>query len=100
MASFASASGIYDTQKRDAGPRDDGTLDGAKIADNLERIDGGDGASMVSQWLYEYASFAVFIAEPLLRLGTFLGPDGEPQSVESAAVSRAVAELLKPLAPE
>lgn len=99
LASFATASGVYDALFRDAGPQKDGTLDAAKISDTIEQLVGTENAvNMLAQWLYEYASFAMFIAEPLLRQKVISDADGAPPSTESAAVSRAVAELLAPLA--
>ena len=101
LASFATASGVYDALFRDAGPAQDGTLDAHKIAGTVEQLVGPENAeSMLSQWLYEYASFAMFIAEPLLRSRVLPASDGSPASTESAAVSKAVAELLAPLAPD
>ncbi len=100
LASFATASGVYDQLFRDAGPALNGTLDGDKIAETIDLlVGGGNSVAMLGQWLFEYASFAMFIAEPLLRLrpGTAGGSAAGPQS---AAVSRTVAELLAPLAPD
>ena len=100
LASFATASGVYDQLFRDAGPAVDGTLDGDKIAETIELlVGGGNSVAMLGQWLFEYASFAMFIAEPLLRsrAGAGDGPDAAPPSV---GVTRAVAELLAPLAPD
>lgn len=100
LASFATASGVYDALFRDAGPFPDGTLDADKIADTITVLVGPEEAeTMLAQWLYEYASFAMFIAEPLLRSRVIDEPDGAPSS-EGATVSRRVAELLAPLAPE
>jgi hypothetical protein len=94
LASFATASGVYDALFRDAGPRPDGTLDPDRIAETLAGMVGpADRLGMLAQWLYEYASFAMFIAEPLLRSRS--DPNGQS---EGAAVSRQVAELLAPLA--
>jgi hypothetical protein len=101
LASFATASGVYDALFRDAGPAENGTLDATKLAETVEQLVGtGDSVSMLAQWLYEYASFAMFIAEPLLRSKIVESGAGGPVSTESAAVSRAVAELLTPLAPD
>jgi hypothetical protein len=101
LASFATASGVYDALFRDAGPARNGTLEPSKIAETVEQLVGPENAeSMLSQWLYEYASFAMFIAEPLLRSRVLAASDGSPASTESAAVSKAVAELLAPLAPD
>ncbi|MEQ9321808.1 MAG: DUF4388 domain-containing protein [Polyangiaceae bacterium] len=100
LASFATASGVYDALFRDAGPADDGTLDPDKIAETVQVLVGPENAeSMLAQWLYEYASFAMFIAEPLLRTRVVDEGAGPPTS-EGATVSRKVAELLAPLAPD
>ena len=100
LASFATASGVYDALFRDAGPAADGTLDADRIADSVMMLVGpAEAESMLAQWLYEYASFAMFIAEPLLRSRMVDDGSGPPTS-EGAHVSRRVAELLAPLAPE
>lgn len=92
LASFATASGVYDALFGDGGPSPDGTLDPNKIADSAEVLIGPEGVTeMLAQWLYEYASFAMFIAEPLLRA---------TDESKAQTVTRQVAELLKPLAPE
>ena len=91
LASFATAGGVYGALFRDAGPRRDGTLDAAAVARNLRTAIGADAEQSLARWLYEYASFAMFIAEPVLRTA------GRP---DVAAVSRQVAELLRPLAPD
>jgi hypothetical protein len=99
LASFATASGVYDALFRDAGPYADGTLDADRIADTIVVLVGPEGAeAMLAQWLYEYASFAMFIAEPLLRQR--IVDEGSGPTSEGATVSRRVAELLAPLAPE
>jgi len=100
LASFATASGVYDQLFRDAGPAADGTLKGDKIAATIDLlVGGGNSVAMLGQWLFEYASFAMFIAEPLLRLRP-RADGGSAAAPQSAAVSRAVAELLSPLAPD
>jgi hypothetical protein len=97
LASFATASGVHDALFRGAGPRPNGTLDAGRIADNIEMLVGkNDATKMLTQWLYEYATFAMFIAEPLLRSRKSAGY----AETEGAQVSRRVAELLRPLAPE
>lgn len=107
LASFATASGVYDALFRDAGPAPDGTLDADKIAETVEQLAGPENAiSMLAQWLYEYASFAMFIAEPLLRSrvsrdeAPHSGPPHSGPLSEGVVVSRKVSELLAPLAPD
>lgn len=104
LASFATGAGVYDALFRKAGPADDGTLIVERIIENIATLVGPDQAeSTLAQWLYEYVSFAVFVAEPFLRPG-HEGPSG-PVSIRSGAQSqgsilaRKVNELVSPLAP-
>lgn len=99
LASFATGAGVYDALFRGAGPHADGTLDGPKVAENVEVLVGPQQAEqMLAQWLYEYASFAVFVAEPMLR-----GEGGPPSSrrgdVPPLPLAKKIAELMQPLAP-
>lgn len=99
LSSFATGAGIYDALFRGAGPGPDGTLAPEPIVANATMLAGPEQAeAMLAQWLYEYVSFAMFVAEPYLRLG----PDGFPMSRrgEAAPLSRRVAELIGPLAPK
>jgi hypothetical protein len=91
LASFATGAGVYDALFRGAGPADDGGLDASKIIENIQVLVGPtDAESTLAQWLHEYASFAVFVSEPMLR-----GEDGSgPQTL-----ARRVAELITPFAP-
>jgi len=92
LASFAASGEVYEPIFRGAGPGPDGTLDVARVVQNLaERGEGPGSERELAEWLYEYASFAMFIAEPVLRAG--------PRS-DAAAVSSEVSDLLAPLAPE
>ncbi len=92
LASFAASGVVYAPIFRGAGPAEDGTLDVQKVLENLGRMnDLEEPLSSLSEWLYEYASFAMFIAEPVLRAGA--------QS-DATEVSSKVASLLAPLAPE
>ncbi|WP_437786161.1 DUF4388 domain-containing protein [Sorangium sp. So ce1097] len=100
LAAFVSGAGIYDALFRGAGPAADGTFDAARIVENAALIAGPEPAeATLSQWLYEYVSFAMFVAEPCLRLS----PEGIPLSRRSdnqPPLSRRVAELVGPLAPK
>ncbi len=92
LASFASSGVVYGPIFRGAGPAEDGTLDVGRVVDNLALMTEVDEpVKALSEWLYEYASFAMFIAEPVLRAGA--------QS-DANDVSARVAALLAPLAPE
>jgi hypothetical protein len=90
LASFATGAGVYDALFMGAGPSGDGSLDPGRIAENITMMVGPTGGeAMLSQWLYEYASFGLFVSEPILR-------QNDPQS----SVARKVAELISPLAPK
>ncbi|HTJ82750.1 MAG TPA: DUF4388 domain-containing protein [Polyangiaceae bacterium] len=91
LASFATGAGIYDALFMGAGPAPDGTLDVDRIGQNIQMLAGpGEaGETMLSQWLYEYASFGLFVAEPILRT-----------SEKHATIARKVGELIAPLAPK
>jgi len=118
LSSFATGAGVYDSLFRRAGPAADGTVVTEKIIENIGVLVGPEQAeTTLAQWLYEYVSFAVFVAEPFLRghdTQEPLGHDGaasgpkprapaEPPSSGSPAgssLSRRVAELVRPLAPK
>jgi hypothetical protein len=92
LDSFAASGVVYAPIFRGAGPAPDGTLDVARVLANLATMrDLEDPDASLSEWLYEYASFAMFIAEPVLRAGA---------RSDAAEVSNRVAALLAPLAPE
>ncbi len=92
LASFASSGVVYAPIFRGAGPAANGTIDVVVVLENLANMhDLEEPLQSLSEWLYEYASFAMFIAEPVLRAGA--------QS-DAADVSGKVAALLAPLAPE
>lgn len=85
LRSFATSSGLYDHLFRGAGPKDDGTVDADVVAKNIRTMTGDEDAAALSQWLYDYVSFALFASASLLS------EDRE------AELSRAVAELVAPL---
>ncbi len=91
LASFATGAGIYDALFMGAGPAEDGTLAPERIIENITMLagPGEQGEAMLSQWLYEYASFGLFVSEPILRV-----------SAEHGTVARKAGELLAPLAPQ
>jgi hypothetical protein len=89
LAGFATSGGVYDALFSGAGPHPDGSLEHPRIAENVARLAGPDGEGMLKQWLYEYVSFALFLAESALRGG---GESG-------AAVTKRVAALAASLGP-
>jgi hypothetical protein len=124
LASFATGAGVYDALFRKAGPANDGSVNIDRILENVAVLVGPTEAEgTLSQWLYEYVSFAVFVAEPFLRPGhevlqldlddeeTLPLPDAvKPPSIpippsvpappSSETLSKRVAELVRPLAPK
>lgn len=75
LASFATSVGVYDALFQGAGPSADGSVDVDQVAANIQVLVGPDQAeAMLVQWLYDYASFAVFVAEPFLRSGRDAAP--------------------------
>jgi hypothetical protein len=91
LASFATGAGVYDALFRGGGPADDGVIDASKIIENIRVLVGpADAESTLAQWLHEYASFALFVSEPMLR--------GEEGSAP-LPLARRVAELITSFAP-
>jgi hypothetical protein len=104
LASFATGAGVYDALFRKAGPAADGTVNIEKITENIAVMVGPEQAeATLAQWLYEYVSFAVFVAEPFLR--PVHESSSGPVSIRGGAVpasslSKRVAELVRPLSPK
>ncbi|AKT40829.1 DUF4388 domain-containing protein [Chondromyces crocatus] len=112
LSAFSSGAGIYDVLFRGAAPAEDGTVNPEPVIENAVVLAGPEQSEMMlAQWLYEYASFAMFVAEPLLRLG----PDGttvarisqlppvDPSgisTIEREPLSRRVGPLIGQLAPK
>jgi hypothetical protein len=109
LSSFATGAGIYDALFRKAGPTPNGTLDADRIAENVSVMVGPDQAeAMLAQWLYEYISFAMFVADPYVRPtgdGRREGKFG-PLSIrpvpmpERPSLAKRIAELIAPLTPK
>jgi hypothetical protein len=93
LATFATQKGLS-ALFRDAGPSDDGTLDAARIVEALRNA--GDVADQkLADSLYEYASYALFLARPHLRRRDMSRGDGA-----KSRLSLRVSELLEPIAPQ
>ena len=91
LESFATGAGVYNTLFRRAGPAPDGTVIAEKILENISTLVGRTHAeTTLAQWLYEYVSFAVFVAEPYVRPGSNAG----------TSLTKRIAELVGPLAPK
>ena len=100
LASFAAKGDVYPVLLAGAGPADDGTFDAARVADNVLRINTRDGAdAMLSQWLYEYASYALFVARPHLHRGQAAREPGTEETSLSKRLSQRVSAVLEPIAP-
>ncbi len=92
LASFAASGVVYAPLFRAAGPAADGTLDVAQVVANVNAMPDADNRErQVGELLYEYASFAMFISEPVLRAGA---------RSDATTISTQVAEMLQPLAPD
>jgi len=76
-----------------AGPADDGTLDAAKVEANIAET--GEGAEdALGAFLYEYASYALFLARPsLARVQHDVAPTSRRR------VSLQVTRMLEPITP-
>lgn len=86
LSSFGTGAGVYDPLFLGAGPAADGTLTPSRLVANAQMLVGPQCDETLSQWLHEYASFALFVLEPALRTG---GREG---------VAKKAAELIAPLA--
>jgi hypothetical protein len=90
LASFVAHKGMASLFEG-AGPSDDGTLDGDRIAENLKH--GNQGDEHLANSLYDYASYALFLARPHLRRRD------EGRTGSKTRFSKRVSELLEPIAP-
>ena len=66
LTSYASGSGVYDALFLFAGPNDDGSVRAERIVTNIASLAGDDALRSLSQWLYDYAAFALFASSPLI----------------------------------
>jgi hypothetical protein len=101
LAAFVAREGTYGALFVGAGPADDGTLNAAAIAENVAKMPKPDEAEeMLAGWLFEYASYALFLARPHVRRAE------QAQSVRPGEVvgsrdpiTKRIASLLEPIAP-
>ncbi len=83
----------------DISPADDGSLDPHSVASNMNRFPNvADPEETLGRWLYEYASYALFLARPqLLRAKRERGDAGGLS--ERPRLSQRVAAILDPIVP-
>jgi DNA-binding response OmpR family regulator len=112
LKTFAHGHPLYPTLLCDCGPNDDGTLDADRVTANLSRLSQPDAAGdMLSDALYEYASYAMFLARPHLgRREAAEAADGpvssweprhppKPVPPKKPRFSGTIAAVLAPIAP-
>jgi hypothetical protein len=93
LVAFATKQGMTATL-RGAGPADDGTLDGDRIAQNLSSA-GVERTQRLADDLYAVASYALFLARPHLRRR-----EATKANAAKSRVSMRVSELLEPITPD
>jgi len=94
IAAFATTTGsVHAELLASAVPADDGTFDAAEISDKIARASSPrDAEQRLAEWLYELASYALFLARPHLRRMEE-ARSGKPR------LSVRVTALLEPIAP-
>ena len=66
LGRFATGAGVYDPLFMGAGPAQDGSLAGDRLARNLAALAGDDPDTWLVSLMDDYVSFALFQAESLL----------------------------------
>jgi hypothetical protein len=95
LAAFAV--GVYEKLFAGAGPADDGSLNGARIAENLAAFEDPKAAqAMLGSWLYDYASYALFLARPHLRR---MHTAQAASQLDRPRVTQRITSMLGPIAP-
>jgi hypothetical protein len=74
-----------------AGPSDDGRMDAARVEENIGRAPAAAAAEVLSKELYDYASYAMFLARPQLR---------RLEGARKPRFSMRVSAMLEPIAPK
>jgi hypothetical protein len=97
LATFAQGGELYRALFAGAGPADDGTLRPAKVAENSAKLPPEGQEEVVAKALYEYASYALFLARPHLhRAQEVQKTEEDPQR---RRLSQRVTAMLEPIAP-
>ncbi len=104
LTAFAANKEYYRQAFEGAGPADDGTLDARRIAENVARAaDPREAEEALAASLYEYASYALFLARPHLRRAQAAAPPPAAGpgvlSGYKPRLSQKIAALLDPIAP-
>ena len=99
LAAFADQRSPYRQLLAGIVPADDGSLDPAQVVANVGRMSHvAEPEDALGRWLYEYASYALFLARPqLLRARQERAESGV--SSDQARLSQRVAEILEPIVP-
>jgi hypothetical protein len=93
LATYAAQSGVYPSLFAGAGPSDDGTLQATRVSENMAAApDATVADERLAAWLYQYASYALFLARPHLRRM-------EQARGGKTRISKRVTEMLEPIAP-
>jgi len=99
LSRHARQHGVYASLFRNAAPAEDGTLDVASVATNLARISAPIGADrMLAAALYEYASYAMFLARP--HLSRAQAGSGAKRDLKKTRLSGTFRDLIAPLSVE
>lgn len=96
LAAYATEPRVHAQLFAGAGPADDGTFDVQRIVQNLSRWETGAG-EMLPGWLYEYASHALSLAQPLVQRRE-QAPVAQPFGEIRPKLSQRVSRILHPIA--
>lgn len=95
LATFAASKPAFAPLLGGAGPADDGTLDAERIVGNVAKS-GGSAEQDLTACLYEYASYALFLARPHLRRRS----EARGGGADGPRLSSRVSAILEPITPE
>jgi hypothetical protein len=95
LAKFVRESHVYELLFEGAGPADDGTLDVSRVATNVAGA--ADAENRLATWLYEYASYALFVARP--RMQRIEQASGGAMPRLSARVTAILEQIAPPAEP-
>ncbi len=99
LVAFAAKGEVYSTLFVGAGPADDGTLNAARISENVMRVSNAkDAEEKLGRWLYEYASYALFLARPHLQRVQQARRDDAVEPSAPKRLSQRVKVLLQSIA--